>query len=57
MAEKREVVIVSAVRTAIGTFGGTLKDFSSSQLGTVAVKEAIARASRSTQAWSRNPAR
>ena len=44
MAEKREVVIVSAVRTAIGTFGGTLKDFSSSQLGTVAVKEAIARA-------------
>ena len=44
MAEKREVVIVRAVRTASGTFGGTLKDFSSSQLGTVAVKEAIARA-------------
>ena len=44
MAEKREVVIVSAVRTAIGTFGGTLKDFSSSQLGAIAVKEAIARA-------------
>ena len=44
MAEKREVVVVSAVRTAIGTFGGTLKDFSSSQLGSVAVKEAIARA-------------
>ena len=43
MAEKRQVVIVSAVRTAIGTFGGTLKDFSSSQLGTVAVKEAIVR--------------
>ena len=44
MAEKREVVIVGAVRTAIGTFGGTLKDFSSSQLGAIAVKEVIARA-------------
>ena len=41
MTEKREVVIVSAVRTAIGTFGGTLKDFSSSQLGAIAVKELL----------------
>ena len=44
MAEKREVVVVSGVRSAIGTFGGTLKDFSSSALGAPVVKEAIARA-------------
>ena len=44
MAEKREVVVVSGVRSAIGSFGGTLKDFSSSALGARVVKEAIARA-------------
>lgn len=43
MANK-DVVIVSAVRTAIGTFGGTLKDFSACDLGAIAVKEAFARA-------------
>jgi acetyl-CoA C-acetyltransferase len=40
----REVVIVSAVRTAIGTFGGSLKDVSAAQLGAIALKEAIKRA-------------
>lgn len=40
----REVVIISAVRTAIGTFGGSLKDVSSVQLGAAVVKEAMARA-------------
>src|ERR1035437_4671554 len=44
MSGKREVVVVSGVRAAIGSFGGTLKDFSSSQLGALVVKEAIARA-------------
>ncbi len=44
MAEKREVVLVSGVRAPIGSFGGTLKDFSSSALGAQVVKEAIARA-------------
>lgn len=44
MANNREVVLVSAVRSPIGSFGGTLKDFSSSALGAVVVKEAIARA-------------
>ena len=44
MAEKRDVVVVSGVRSAIGSFGGTLKDFSSSGLGAPVVKEAIARA-------------
>ncbi len=40
----REVVIVSAVRTAIGSFGGTLKDMSAVDLGQIAAKEAIRRA-------------
>lgn len=40
----REVVIVSAARTAIGSYGGGLKDLSAVELGAIAVKEAIARA-------------
>ena len=40
----REVVVVSAVRTAIGTFGGSLKDLPPTQLGAMVVKEALARA-------------
>lgn len=40
----REVVIVSAVRTAIGTFGGSLKDVSAADLGAIVIKEAVNRA-------------
>ena len=40
----REVVIVSAVRTPIGSFGGSLKDLSAVDLGSIAAKEAIKRA-------------
>lgn len=40
----REVVIVSAVRTAIGTFGGSLKDVAPTKLGAIAVAEAMRRA-------------
>ncbi|MEG2199867.1 MAG: acetyl-CoA C-acyltransferase, partial [Anaerovorax sp.] len=40
----REVVIVSAVRTPIGSFGGSLKDQKAVMLGSVAAKEAIKRA-------------
>ncbi len=40
----REVVIVSAVRTPIGSFGGSLKDQKAVMLGGVAAKEAIKRA-------------
>jgi len=40
----REVVIVSAVRTPIGSFGGTLAQFSAPQLGGFAIKAAIERA-------------
>jgi len=39
-----DVYIVSGVRTAIGTFGGALKDTPPSDLGVVTAKEAIARA-------------
>jgi len=38
------VVIVSAVRTAIGKFGGSLKDTSPVQLGSVVLKETMKRA-------------
>ncbi len=41
----REVVVVSAVRTAIGTFGGSLKDVPPTELGALVVKESLARAS------------
>ncbi|HAM62779.1 MAG TPA: acetyl-CoA C-acyltransferase, partial [Erysipelotrichaceae bacterium] len=40
----KDVVIVSAVRTAIGSFGGSLKSVSAVELGTAVVKEAISRA-------------
>ena len=40
----REVVIVSAVRTPIGSFGGSLKDVSAVKLGSIAAKEALDRA-------------
>jgi acetyl-CoA C-acetyltransferase len=40
----REVVIVSGVRTAIGKFGGTLKDVSDMDLGALAIREAVKRA-------------
>ncbi len=40
----REVVVVSAVRSAIGGFGGTLSGFEPSELGGLVMKEAIARA-------------
>jgi acetyl-CoA C-acetyltransferase len=40
----REVVIASAVRTAVGSFGGALKDVPAVELGGVAVKEVLRRA-------------
>ncbi len=44
MSQTREVFLVSAARTAIGTFGGSLKDVPNTQLATTAVKAAITRA-------------
>jgi acetyl-CoA C-acetyltransferase len=40
----REVVVVSAVRTAIGTFGGSLKDIPPTALAAQVVRESLARA-------------
>jgi acetyl-CoA C-acetyltransferase len=40
----KEVYIVSAVRTPMGSFGGSLKAFTATQLGAVAIKGAIAKA-------------
>lgn len=41
---ERSVYIVSAVRTPIGSFGGSLKDFTAPQLGAFAIKAAIEKA-------------
>ncbi len=40
----KEVYIISAVRTPIGSFGGSLKGFSATQLGAVAIKGALEKA-------------
>jgi len=39
-----EVVIVSAVRTPMGSFGGALRSLSATQLGALAIKGAIEKA-------------
>ena len=44
MSEQREVVILSGVRTAIGDYGGSLKDIAPSDLAARVVKEAVSRA-------------
>ena len=40
----KEVYIISAVRTPIGSFGGSLKSFSATKLGAVAIKGALEKA-------------
>ncbi|MBT2737962.1 acetyl-CoA C-acetyltransferase [Bacillus sp. ISL-7] len=40
----KEIVIVSAVRTAIGNFNGSLKNVSATELGAVTIKEALEKA-------------
>ena len=40
---QRDIFVVGAARTAIGTFGGSLKDVPNTQLATTAVKAAIER--------------
>ena len=37
----KEVVIISAVRTPMGSFGGSLKEFSATKLGAIAIKGAL----------------
>ncbi|WP_442809095.1 acetyl-CoA C-acyltransferase family protein [Trinickia soli] len=41
----KEVVVVGGVRTAIGKFGGSLKDLAPTELATIVVREALARSS------------
>jgi acetyl-CoA C-acetyltransferase len=45
----REVVIVSAARTAVGTFGGTLSTLPAYELGAVVIKEVLRRAGVSAE--------
>lgn len=40
----REVVVVAGARTAIGGYGGSLKDLGTTKLGAIAIREAVARA-------------
>ena len=47
---KPEVVICSPVRTAIGTYGGTLKSTPATDLGAVAIRESLARAGLAPEA-------
>lgn len=42
--KKREVVVLSGVRTAIGTFGGSLKGIAPTELAGLVVREAVSRA-------------
>lgn len=44
MSEFKEVVIVSGVRTPVGSYGGSLKDVSAIDMGGMVVKEAVKRA-------------
>lgn len=44
MSSLNDVVIVAGTRTAIGGFGGSLKDHSPAELGTLVIKEAVSRA-------------
>jgi len=40
----KEVYVISAVRTPIGSFGGALKNFTATQLGAIAIKGAMVKA-------------
>lgn len=44
MATQREVVVLSGVRTPIGSFGGSLKDIPPTELAAMVVREAVSRA-------------
>jgi acetyl-CoA C-acetyltransferase len=44
MSDQREVVVLSGVRTAIGNYGGGLKDQPPSELAAAVVREAVSRA-------------
>ena len=43
MEQMQDVVLIEGARTPIGRFGGSLKDISASQLGSIVIKEAVSR--------------
>ena len=43
MSDTREVVVLSGVRTAIGGYGGSLKEYPPSELAALCVREAVQR--------------
>jgi acetyl-CoA C-acetyltransferase len=43
MSAQREVLVVGGARTAIGDYGGSLKDFPPTQLGAIVIREAVKR--------------
>ena len=45
--DEKDIVITSAVRTAIGTFQGSLKDMQAHDLGALVVKEVMKRSNLS----------
>jgi acetyl-CoA C-acetyltransferase len=45
----KEVFIVSVARTPVGSFGGALAGFTATQLGTIAIKGALAKANISPE--------
>ena len=57
----RDVVFLSGVRTGFGTFGGSLKDLSATELGVVAAQHAVERSgvpaacNGSTGCWPTSP--
>ena len=40
----KDIYIVNCCRTAVGSYGGSLKDVPSAELGSIVVKEALKRA-------------
>ena len=51
----KEVVIVSAVRTPIGSFGGSLSGIAATELGGQAIKAAVEKAGGSVEIYKFEP--
>ena len=52
MAALDDVVIISACRTPVGKFQGSLSDLSATQLGAIVVREAVKRANLIPSRWT-----
>ena len=55
MDQSREVVILSGVRTAVGRYGGSLKDTPPTVLAAAVTREAVSRFEISTPATAAQP--